>query len=290
MPNQNSQNLKSTIIKDYQIPQSRLIGHKVLLATNLMMIVVIGIELIFDLSATTLELLIPSFLLNFVLLLISYFKKGLKNLEIAHVIVLYLIVEAHFFANPSVFYILVYWMPFIPMHALITRGMTHSKWWMLIIAITLMVNGYYGSQVVGDSHPINPDFIKFTSAGILFLFCIYAGFYLLYYLLGNAYSTMKVKNEEIERLNNELKDLNNSLEERVDQRTKDIKVKNERLERIAYMNSHEVRSSLSKIIGASNALKLDENEKERLIGIMVESSEDLDQAIRAMNKEIEKKY
>ncbi|WP_421764920.1 hypothetical protein [Ekhidna sp.] len=287
MSNISSKNLSRIINRDYQIPQSSLIGHRVLVAANLMMVIVLIIEWFFDLSATTLQLLIPSFLLNLILLLISFYGKSVKNLEVAHIIVLYVIVEVHFFVNPSVFHILVYWMPFIPMHALITQGIKNSKWWMIVIAITMLVNGYYGHVVVGDAYSIAPDFIKFTSAGLLFLVCIYAGFYLLYYLLGNAYATMKDKNEEIERLNNDLKDLNETLEERVTARTKDINEKNDRLERIAYMNSHEVRSSLSKIIGASNAMKLDRDQRERLIEIMVNSSMDLDNAIRAMNKEIE---
>ncbi|MEQ6166334.1 hypothetical protein AAOE16_04005 [Ekhidna sp. MALMAid0563] len=252
-----------------------------------MLVIVVLIELFFDLDATTMQLLVPSFLANALLLVISFINKSAKNLELAHIIVLYVIVEVHFFVNPEVFHILVYWMPFIPMHALITRGMKHSQWWMVITGLTIIANGYYGSAVISESYPITPDYLKFSTAGILFLLCIYAGFYLLYYLLGNAYSNMKEKNSEIERLNSELSKLNNSLEERVQARTKDLNEKNARLERIAYMNSHEVRSSLSKIIGASNAMELDENQKERLIEVMVNSSKDLDNAVKAMSKEID---
>lgn len=287
MSNISPKSLRELIARDYQIPQSRLIGHQVLVAANLMMVIVLIIEWIFDLSATTVELLVPSFLLNFILLLISFYRKSSQNLAVAHIIILYLIVEVHFFVNPSVFHILVYWMPFLPMHALITQGIKNSQWWMIVTAITMLINGYYGYVVVGNAYPIAPDYLKFTSAGLLFLLCIYAGFYLLYYLLGNAYAGMKDKNNEIERLNNDLKNLNESLEERVLARTKDLNDKNARLERIAYMNSHEVRSSLSKIISASNAMKLDEDQKDRLIEVMVNSSMDLDNAIRAMNKEIE---
>ncbi|WP_420318433.1 hypothetical protein [Ekhidna sp.] len=282
-----SKKLKKLIIKDYQIPQSRLIGHQVLVATNLMMMIVILIELFFDLSATSLSLLIPSFLVNLILLIISFAKRSIKYLEIAHIMVLYLIVEIHFFVNPGVFHILVYWMPFLPMHALITKGMNNSKWWLLITTITILLNGYYGQEVIGNDYVIISNYIKFTSAGLLFLLCIYAGFYLLYYLLGDAYAKTKDKNDEIERLNSELQNLNESLEERVHERTHDLNEKNNRLERIAFMNSHEVRSSISKIISASDAMTMDEEKKEQLITVIVDSSKDLDEAIRAMNKEIE---
>lgn len=279
--------LRKIVSRDYQIPQSRVIGHRVLIAANLMMIFTIIIELLFDLDATSIQLLIPSFLLNFILLVISYSNKTIRNLEIAHIVFLYIIVEVHFFTNPGVFHILVYWMPFLPMHALITRGIKSSQWWVLLTGLTILVNGYYGSEFIGGSYSIAPDYLKFSSAGVLYLLCVYTGFYLLYYLLGNAYSNMKDKNKEIRRLNKELRQLNNSLEERVHERTKDINEKNARLEKIAYMNSHEVRSSLSKIMSASEAINLDEGEKERMLEIMVDSSKDLDQAIKAMNKEIE---
>lgn len=275
----------SSLSTDYQLPRSRLIAHQCVVAGSVILLLVLVFELLVDLEATTPSLLIPSVLASFILLILSGAKKKV-NFGTAQVAILFVILQAHLIARPEYFHVIIYWIPLLPVQALLTKGVRHFKWWFLAMILSVLFNSFYGSSVVGEKYQIEFNFWELASAGAIFLISICAAFYLLYVLLGDAYARMREKNKEIERLNTELFVINDSLEDRVIERTKDIEEQKSILEKLAFMNSHVVRSSLSRIIGAAAVLEIDKEKREEMIEVIINSSNELDSSVREMGKEL----
>ena len=99
-------------------------------------------------------------------------------------------------------------------------------------------------------------------------------------------------NEELNRehthnlsLNRELKELNEMLEERVQERTEVLEKKTLQLTEYAFVNSHLLRAPLSRLLGLSNIMMDDdESFKDKEIVLAVESSaKELDKIVRRIN-------
>lgn len=269
-------------VDDYQIPQSSLITHKCIVATVTLITIILVIEIAVDLMATSISLILPALVSNLLLLLYSIRNKEAKNLGVIQVFIFWVIIVAHLVINISYFHVMIYWMPFIPMQALITKGIGAAKFWLLVTILTIVAGGIYGNYTIGSSYQINSGFLEFGSAGLIFLLCVFAAFYILYSLLGDAYGQAKGKSSEIERLNTVLSQINDTLEDRVIKRTKDIQDQKQKLEKIAFMNSHMVRSSLSRIVGAVEVMNIDKSLQEDMIKVIVNSSKEMDGAVRDM--------
>ena len=92
------------------------------------------------------------------------------------------------------------------------------------------------------------NYQTYTDYGDLFLISV-----LLVALAAVVYSTMNIISQNI----NELKQLNEELEERVAQRTAELESTNKDLESFAYSISHDLRAPLRSISGYSNILRQD---------------------------------
>lgn len=277
-----AKSMMQIFVDDYQIPQSRLITHKCIVAAVTLITIILFIEIAVDLKATSIELILPTLIFNLILLFYSIRNKEAKNLGVIQVFIFWTIIVAHLAINTSFFHVMVYWMPFIPMQALITKGMRAAKLWLIITILTIVAGGFYGNYTMGSSYQFTSGFLEFGSAGLIFLLSIFSAFYLFYSLLGDAYGQLKGKNSEIERLNTVLSQINDTLEDRVMKRTKDIEDQKLKLEKIAFMNSHMVRSSLSTIVGAIEVLNIDKSKQEEMIKVIVKSSKEMDEAVRDM--------
>lgn len=270
---------------DYQLPRSRLIAHQCILAGSAILLVVFLVEVFVDLEVTTPSLLAPFLIGNLLLLILSSVKRNL-NFSAAHIALQFALIQVHFFLKPEYYHSIIYWLPLLPILALLTKGVKHFKWWFLAMIIAISFNSFYGIAMVEEKYSAAFSYWELASTGALFLGSMSASCYLLYVLLGNAYARMREKNEEIERLNLELCAINDSLEDRVTERTKDIEKKNSVLEKLAFMNSHVVRSSLSRIIGAAAALEIDKTKREEMIEVIIHSSTELDNSVREMGREL----
>lgn len=65
----------------------------------------------------------------------------------------------------------------------------------------------------------------------------------------------KVREEELQQSNRAITSLNNLLEERVKDRTKELKRKNEQLAEYAFINSHMLRGPIARVAGLANILQ-----------------------------------
>lgn len=116
-------------------------------------------------------------------------------------------------------------------------------------------------------------------------------------LLENKNEEINHKNEElltqkedIERQSERISELNKLLEQKVDERTKEIVIKNKKLSDYAFYNSHHIRGPLARILGIINLWERNhilDDEKAAMLGKVEESAKELDEMVREVNKLLE---
>jgi light-regulated signal transduction histidine kinase (bacteriophytochrome) len=90
--------------------------------------------------------------------------------------------------------------------------------------------------------------------------------------LQTALDSLKIVNMKIE-------DLNRNLEQKVNDRTKELQIKNERLVQYAFMNAHMLRGPLCRIKGLSLLRKMastNDSDREVIEDMMEKSIDELD--------------
>lgn len=138
-----------------------------------------------------------------------------------------------------------------------------------------------------DAHQYVNLPLKRAQITTIFVMCwVFINLTLMYVYRINwkTYKALQQKNEEIARLNADL-------EKRVDERTQQLKERNERLRAYAFMNAHVVRAPLSRILGLVNLLnnpQHDPKEETRIKNYLDESARQLDEVIRGASSQLEK--
>lgn len=145
--------------------------------------------------------------------------------------------------------------------------------------------------------------ILFTIAVLIILYSIYR--IRFYFILKNQKKLKKeveLRTEEIQRMNNEIQAKNEELinqskqiahnnerlEDIVQDRTQKLKEQNERLSKYAFMNSHELRGPICRMIGLLNLLKLTKNEEHHKILLLIqETGLELDAVTRKINETLD---
>ncbi len=97
---------------------------------------------------------------------------------------------------------------------------------------------------------------------------------------------LKTQFRELNMLNEKLNNLNQSLEQKVEERTRELQNQNEQLTEYAFINSHLLRAPLARILGLSNILvgeKIDPN-LQNLLDALVKSCNELDEIITHIGK------
>ena len=248
-------------------------------------------ELLVDFDNTTIQLCIL-FLIPNVLLSVCV-SRGNYQQWIGHiqVLLIYFVIQLHFFYNPRFFNVLVYWMPFIPLVTVFLISIRSSFVWLGITIATLFFNIGYGEYAIGMSYLVTPRFRSFGVAGVVFVIGLFTAYLFLYRLLTGYYLSARQKQDEIKRLNAELRELNENLEKKVEDKVADIKSQNERLEKYAFMNAHVVRAPLANIVGAMELYHemADPDTKKELLEMVKESAEKLDQAIQEVALDLSSK-
>jgi signal transduction histidine kinase len=89
-------------------------------------------------------------------------------------------------------------------------------------------------------------------------------------------------------LNEELKDLNKSLEGRIDERTRQIIQQNQRLAEYTFVNAHKLRAPIASILGLINLFQqADAREQRVIIKHLKTCADQLDVTIRTINLNLE---
>ncbi|GIV37587.1 MAG: hypothetical protein KatS3mg032_1966 [Cyclobacteriaceae bacterium] len=94
--------------------------------------------------------------------------------------------------------------------------------------------------------------------------------------------------QAVARLNEELKALNRSLESRIEERTRQLSVQNQKLTEYAYFNAHKLRAPVSSILGLINLLDYGvEKDSQAIIKHLRTCGEQLDAVTRQISKNLE---
>ena len=119
----------------------------------------------------------------------------------------------------------------------------------------------------------------------------------LEYIVEQRTRELSIVNKELQALNEELiasnesvNQLNQNLEQLVKERTDKINHQLDQLKKYAFMNSHELRAPLARMLGLLNLLKREKDQEEikELLHYLHQSSTELDNVIRAMNRLLER--
>lgn len=230
-------------------------------------------------------MLVPQLLIS-IYLLRHPFSRVIGHLE---VLVVFMALELHFIFNPVAYHALVYWMVIVPILSLFYTSLKSSYVWATITCLTLMVNAWYGIREIGLNYSSDARYVNYCVVGILMVLMVYVLYRYTYLLLGNYHLDLQKEKDEVFRLNRELNEINQNMEEEITARVEDIKQQNEKLERLAFMNAHTVRAPLTNILGAARLILEPEDEeidKTKLIELIGENADDLDTAIQKMAKEM----
>ena len=280
--------LREWLLRDYNVPKSEEVKLiTIFILTVLIASLAVG-ELLVDLKATSLQLILPLLGLNLILLVwVRYFRQS-KFIGHAQLLILYVMFQLSFLTIPNTFHVLMYWMPSIPLLALIFGNLKSSYVWLLISIATLWIDVSYGINELGKEYTVGIPFLPYAFAGTIFMVTLVACFSILYNLLGKSYSRLRAKNREVVELIRQLKVMNGSLEGLVKERTQVIEERNQRLEQYAFMNSHLVRAPLANILGALNHLENEVNKsrKNELMELLKVSATNLDDVIKEVGKSL----
>jgi signal transduction histidine kinase len=108
--------------------------------------------------------------------------------------------------------------------------------------------------------------------------------------LTKANRRLRTMNDELVLKSEEIKSMNNNLDNLVKIRSNKINKQLNLLVRYSSMNSHEVRAPLARILGLIEIVKLGNglSEKDHIVEKLCESAEELDGVVKSMNRLLEK--
>ena len=213
--------------------------------------------------------------------------------------------------NPRYFHVIVYWIGIVPILIVSLVRSNAARIWAVVFLSMIILNGIFISNYIGDYELVlSPK--SFMAAGIIYWLVSYTTLRLFTYVQEKYKHEMQVKNEdmarmqleietqnsllkeqheEINNINEELKTANDYLEERIQERTRDLKEKNEQLTEYAFINSHILRAPVARIVGLINlvkALKIHKNDKEIIEHLEI-SGHELDEVVGKINKALDSK-
>lgn len=197
----NLRELKDLLFTDYRIKSENILGNTILLNSVIIAVFFI-VEVLVDLRSTSILILTPFLIITYALLLAFHLKLNRERVASAYVIFQYLVLEVHILVNPTVFHVMIYWFPFVIVSAIVVRGVKQSLVWLAIIIVSIITNGIYGINTIGESYTVSINYRPFIIAGIVFSLASFLVINLLYRLLGRAYEEMKDKNEALDLLRN----------------------------------------------------------------------------------------
>ncbi|MCK5699864.1 MAG: hypothetical protein KAI29_01865 [Cyclobacteriaceae bacterium] len=96
-------------------------------------------------------------------------------------------------------------------------------------------------------------------------------------------------NDELKNSNQEIQNINQSLETRVIERTKDLEYQNKQLAEYSYINAHLLRAPLCSILGLVQIMEIDCPEKDNILTLhMKKSTKELKDIVSKISKVLEK--
>jgi signal transduction histidine kinase len=106
---------------------------------------------------------------------------------------------------------------------------------------------------------------------------------------------LETQNQQLEHAKRWMAEQNESLEQEIELRTKEILTFNEQIEQFAFIAAHSLRAPVARILGLGHLLEIhqpDKEDKEHITNRLVNTTKELDQVIKDLNYilEIKKNY
>ena len=161
-------------------------------------------KLIVNLELTTFFILVPSFVCFSLLTLAEYKFPAHKIISLITIIFIYVFIELHFFYSSDNYFLIIYWMPFIPLLALILFGRWSALTCLIITLLSLIVNTYYLSSNLNDGVYLKINSTLIVSIAALFTITFLSLTFFLYKLMSESYIKMKLKAEELSIVKDEI--------------------------------------------------------------------------------------
>lgn len=260
--------------------KSTLIGYYLTLTSVFFVMWII--DLFFTIALTPfwfLPLFVSLQLIQLILAIKGFNARILTNinfLELLGLAQLALLTTENYYHN------IVYWVALIPLLIVATAvSIKDGIFWYLATFMFVIINGIYFHSVTPhykfDIYPL-----RFIFGGSLFLALSTFVSLTFFRIKERQKKALKAKNLEIEKINN-------NLEAIVDLRTVKLKAQNEKLNKYAHINAHEVRAPLASIMGLINIIDKEQFKKENheIIDKLKEASEQLDEKIKYQNRVLE---
>lgn len=186
-------------LTEYKI-ESKGIYKFTLVSFGVLLSAILFAEVIFDLRATSVEILAPSMVILFATILLAFRYPSSKYVKNQFIALLFAMIELHFLFQPVIFHTIIFWFPFVPLLALIILGLRSSVLWMIILLVTLTANSYHLNSTIGNSYTIEIFRVPVLISAIIFAIAISLNSLILYYLLGKAYRNSQEKKSELEKI------------------------------------------------------------------------------------------
>lgn len=260
--------------------KSNLIGYYLVL--SLVFSAMWLVNLFFEVTATPpwfLPLFIFFQLIQLVLARKGFNPRILTNLNFFELIALS---QIALLTTPNHYHVMVFWVSLIPPVIVATSILLKDLiWWCSLTFIFVVSNGIYFNRLT-PAYTIEIFPSRFMIGGSLFL--ILSTFIALTY-----YRVKEGQKKELEKKNLEIEKINNNLETLVAQRTEKLTLQNEKLNKYAHINAHEVRAPLASILGLISIIDKSQFKKENheIIEKLKEAGEKLDEKIKYQNKVLE---
>lgn len=204
--------LQLIALTDHRIQSRQMLGVAVS-TINTVLWIILALELLYDLQSLHGAVLGAATVGGLIIGGIYWMYNAKASLiGNALTFLVYATIEGHLFINPKVLVNIIYWLPFVPLVAIVTRGLRAAYWWIVIIILTHFVNIGYLYETLGKSYALQVRTFSYGISGILFLFAFFSGIFLLYKLLGDAYAAAERKNCELEALKNQISESKKELE------------------------------------------------------------------------------
>jgi signal transduction histidine kinase len=233
-------------------------------------------------------------------LTIIFFGLSLIHVSHEYLITLFILAvlgsnQANLIAHPQAFHVIVFWVGLTPLSLTAISKTSKILGWTLVLIVFILVNGALVNQSQGPySLVIQPT--RFVVGGLFFVLATASIASFFSYTQKKTLDNLVDKNfqlgelkEEVERQNDQLKNYNLHLEERVHERTKELEQQNKQLAEYAYINSHLVRGPLARVIGLTHLLLLKPGtgEQKELIENLNVAASELDSVIFSINNALD---
>ena len=253
------------------------------------------LHLIFGFRNFSVWTFITAQLLTLLFLVFSMLDVKHGYLLTVYFITLIAVNQVNFIVSPKGFHVLVYWMGLTPLYMSVLTKPSKIIFWTSLLMVTMIGNGLWINQNPGPYEvAIRP--ISFIVGGVFFTLTTISVAVFFSHTEKRMRERVYEKNFQLEELtrkveekNQQLRNYNDHLEDRVLERTEELEKQNDQLAEYAFINSHLVRGPLARILGITALISRTTTSAEQkdLIEHLNKASGELDTVVSNINQALD---